>query len=187
MERGRGGTLSIDLWQRALVAVGRQLIFDVSGDSLREPADAGHLRIQELVLRLGRAAGYAGIFELQTRPNDPSRSADVGLRHDIKRRLLLVECWNTIGDIGAAARSSARKLSEAEALAIAVGGERTYVAGGCWVVRATARNRALIATYPALFAARFAGSSEGWVRALSSGAAPPSEPGLVWCDVEAAR
>jgi hypothetical protein len=100
---------------------------------------------------------------------------------------VLAECWNTIGDIGAAARSSERKRADAEALAAARWGEAPAAVGVVWVVRATARNRALVARYPEVFAARFPGSSAGWVRALTEGAAPPDEPGLVWCDVAATR
>lgn len=152
-----------------------------------ETADAGHLAIQELVLRLGRAAGYGRGFEVPTRPPDPARSTDVGLRDDRRRILVLVECWNTLGDLGAAARATSRKLAEAEALAVAQGGERPYTVRGVWVVRATARNRALVARYPEVFAVRFPGSSARWVAALTTGAEPPPEPGLVWADVSATR
>jgi hypothetical protein len=51
-----------------------------------------------------------------------------------------------------------------------------------WVVRETARNRALLARYPEIFASVFTGSSRGWVLALTTGSEPPDEPGLVWCD-----
>ncbi len=187
MERGLGGGHTLDTWQRVAVALDTRLDIDLGRDPTEEPIDAGHLRIQELVLRLGRAAGYRGSFELPTRPADPSRSTDVGLRDDRRRRLTFVECWNTIGDLGAAARASTRKLAEAEAFAVAVGGERPHRVAGCWVVRATARNRALVRRYPEIFAARLPGSSLGWVRALILGEEPPAEPGLVWCDVGATR
>ncbi|MEK6721493.1 MAG: helix-turn-helix domain-containing protein [Chloroflexota bacterium] len=187
MERGRGANLSVDVWQRALAVVDRRLMLDVTRDPAEGPADAAHLRIQELVLGIGRIAGYRGGFELATRPADPSRSADVGLRSDVQRRLLLVECWNTIGDLGAAVRSTNRKLAEAADLALVFGGDRPYLVASCWVVRATTRNRALVARYPEVFGARFPASSEHWVRSLSAGREPPSELGLVWCDVAATR
>jgi hypothetical protein len=94
---------------------------------------------------------------------------------------------NIIGDVGAAARASARKQAEAEAFAIAIGGGRPHAVATCWVVRSTARNRALAAHCPEVFASRFPGSSVAWVRALTEGTPPPAEPGLVWCDVEATR
>ncbi len=187
IERGLGGGHTLDTWQRLAVALDIRLNIDLARDPVEEPIDAGHLRIQELVLRLGREAGYRGSFELPTRPAEPTRSSDVGLRDDQRRRLTFVECWNTIGDLGAAARSTNRKLAEAEAFAIAVGGERPHRVAGCWVVRATARNRELVRRYPEVSAARFPGSSLGWVRALTLGTDPPAQPGLVWCDVDATR
>jgi transcriptional regulator with XRE-family HTH domain len=188
LERGRGAHASLDTWQRVLTALGIPLTVNMARDPMEEPADAGHLKVQELILRLGRATDRGRSFELPTRPADPSRSSDTGLRDDPHRTLLLVECWNTMGNIGEAARSSARKTAEAEGLAAAIGGDDgPYRIAACWVVRATRRNRELVARYPEVFAARFPGSSVGWARALSDGAPPPREPGLVWCDVAATR
>jgi transcriptional regulator with XRE-family HTH domain len=194
IERGRGGSFSVNSLQLVALAVGRQLDFRLTADTQAEPADAGHLAIQELVLRLGRRAGRARTFELPTRPADPLRSADVGLRDEQRRLLLLVECWNTIGDVGAAARASERKRAEAEQMAVAIaplddaGLAVPHRVRSCWVVRASARNRALVARYPEVFAARFPGSSAGWLRALTTaGVEPPEQPGIVWCDVGATR
>ena len=172
-------------WQRVAIVLDLPLELKLGRDALEEPADAGHLAVQELVLRLGRAAGYRRTFELPTKPADPSRSTDVGLTDDSARRLLLIECVNTFGSINASIRSSDRKRAEAEALAISVGHGQPYAVHMCWVVRATRRNRQLIARYPELFASRFPGSSRAWVAALNMGSPPPTEPGLVWCDVRA--
>ncbi|HEY7599016.1 MAG TPA: hypothetical protein VH741_03735 [Candidatus Limnocylindrales bacterium] len=141
------------------------------------------------MLRLGRRTGRGRTFELATRPNAPAYSTDVGLRDDRIRTLLLVECWNTIGDIGAAVRSTRRKLAEAEALAVVAGAERdAYRVAGCWVVRDSRRNRELVARYPELFASTFSASSAAWVRCLMIGdIRPPTEAGLVWCDRAATR
>lgn len=183
IERGLGGSIAIDAWQRLALAVGRPLVIGVQRDVAGETADAGHLAMQELILRIGRLAGFDGRFELATRPAEPWRSIDVGLIHDRARMLLVVECWNTIGDVGAAARASTRKLAEASALAIARWGEGPTTVGLVWVVRATARNRAIVARYPEVFAARFPGSSAGWVATLTEGAPPPPQTGLVWSEV----
>lgn len=183
IELGGGGSLTVRDWIALADALDAELFFKLSRDREDEPADAGHLHMQELLLRLGREAGAARLFELPTRPADPNRSVDVGLRDDRRRTLILLEAWNTIGDIGAAARSSSRKLAEAEALATALGGDGgPYRVAGCWVVRASRTNRALLARYPEVFGARFPASSAGWARAISSGAEPPADPGLVWCD-----
>ncbi|HXR27645.1 MAG TPA: helix-turn-helix domain-containing protein [Candidatus Baltobacteraceae bacterium] len=204
IERGLGGSHTLDAWQRIGLALDRPLRVELSRDVREEPADAGHLAIQELVIRVGRGAGFPGMFELPTRPSNPAHSTDVGLRDDRGRRLILVECWNTIGDVGAAVRSTNRKRAEVEGLAAVIGGGRPAAARGpqldgpdvpgepydvatVWVVRATRRNRDLVARYPELFASRFTGSSRAWVRALTTGSAPPSDLGLVWCDVRCTR
>jgi transcriptional regulator with XRE-family HTH domain len=187
IERGFGGGHTLDTWQRLALALELPLRVELARDALIEPTDAGHLLMQELVLRLGRAAGYLGQFELPTRPLDPVRSADVCLLDRVRRRLLINECWNTFGDIGASARSTNRKVAEAHALVASLFGDVPAYVGCCWIVRDTRRNRELVGRYPEVFRARFPGSSDAWVRALTTGSLPPAEPGLVWCDVRATR
>lgn len=187
IERGVGGSLSLATWQQVAIALDLPLDLTLGRDALEEPVDSGHLGVQELVLRLGRLVGYRRTYELPTKPSDPSLSTDVGLTDDANRRLVQVECVNTFGNINAAIRSSDRKRAEAEQLAVAVGHGQPYTVHQVWVVRATRRNRALLARYPELFAARFTGSSKGWMRALTAGSPPPSETGLVWCDVRATQ
>jgi transcriptional regulator with XRE-family HTH domain len=187
VERGLGGGHTMDTWQRVGLAVGTSLIVDLPRDVMTDTADAGHLGIQELMLGLGRKTSFSGFFELPTKPGEPWRSTDVALRSDSRRLLILEECWNTIGDVGAATRSTNRKIAEAEALAIAIGGDRPYAVRCVWIVRASARNRALVQRYPEVFARSFPGSSHGWTAALTLGADPPEKRGLVWCDVESTR
>jgi transcriptional regulator with XRE-family HTH domain len=180
LEIGDGASLSVLVWQRVALVLHLPMKVDLGRDAHEEPADSGHLALQELVLRLGREVGYRRTFELATRASDPRRSTDVGLMDVGNRRLLLVECVNTFGDIGAAVRSSDRKRAEAEALAISAGRGDAYRVFVCWVVRATRRNRQLLATYPELFGSRFPGSSRAWVSALPVGSEPPQQTGLVW-------
>jgi transcriptional regulator with XRE-family HTH domain len=168
--------IDVDVLQRIAIAFKRPLEIRFGRDVLEHPADAGHLAMQELVLRFGRTNGYVGDFELPTRPAEPWRSIDVVLASPTRRIMILAECWNTFGDIGAAARSSMRKAAELAAIAAGRWGPDVLVAV-VWVVRSTARNRALLACYPEVFAARFPGSSRAWVSALANGGAPPAEPG----------
>jgi transcriptional regulator with XRE-family HTH domain len=184
-ERGEG-RLDLELLERLAIVLGVALTVGLGRDPSEEVADAGHLAMQELVLRLGRANGYTRAFELPTRPSEPWRSADVVHGSDRERTLIDAECWNTIGDIGAATRSSTRKQAELEQLAVARWGPDA-VARLVWVVRDSARNRGLVARYPEVFATRFPGSSRAWVRALVDGGPIPAAPGLVWCDVRRSR
>lgn len=187
MERGLGGSLALITWQRVAIALDLPLDLKLGRDLAELPADAGHLGMQELILRLGRTNGYGRSFELQTRSTDPMRSTDVGLVDHKRRRLVRVECVNTFGNIGQAVRSSDRKETEAEGLAISLGHGAPYSVHVCWVIRSTRRNREILARYPEIFASRFTGSSRRWVRALMLGEEPPVAPGLVWCDVGGAR
>jgi len=186
-EIGHGGALSLTAWQRIAIVLDLPLDFSLGRDALEEPVDAGHLAIQELVLRLARATGRRRRFELTSKPTDPWRSTDVGLIDDEQRSLILVECVNAFGNVNASIRSSDRKRGEADGLAIALGRGAPYEVRTCWIVRATRRNRQLISTYPELFANRFGGSSRAWVETLTRGTAVPDEPGLVWCDIQATR
>jgi hypothetical protein len=187
LERGDGASLSLEAWQQVALVLQLHLELTLGRDPLEEPADAGHLGIQELILRLGRHIGVKRAFELATRHANPRLSTDVGLTDDVNRRLIQVECVNVFGNVNSSIRSSDRKRAEAEELAVAIGNGRPYSVHQVWVVRATRRNRQLLARYPELFATRFPGSSLAWVDALTKAMKPPDAPGLVWCDVAATR
>lgn len=186
IERGLGGQVPLQTWVALGIVLDRPLAvgFSRALGAPRGPSDAGHLEIQEYVLALARATGRRGTFELPTRPADPARSTDVGLRDDRHRVLIQTECWNTFGDLGAAIRATNRKAVEAAAHAIAIGGtdDEPYRVACVWVIRASAGNRALLARYPHIVDAAFPGSSRRWIAALTEGAEPPTEPGLVWFD-----
>lgn len=188
IEIGSGHGVPVELWVRLAAAVGLPARFELGRDPLEEPADAGHLGIQELLLASGRQAGYGGTFELPLPRSDPSRFVDVLLRSDTSRRLIVAEGHNLIGNVGAEIRSFERKLVLTRDLAVVLGeGREPYATYGVWVVRSTRRNRELVSRYPHLFDTRFPGSSRAWVHALTSGSPPPREGGLVWCDLHATR
>lgn len=173
-----------------LVGVARALDltprFELGRDPLDGPADAGHLAIQELLVRLARATAGAALVELPLGVGDRARSVDVCVHRRALGELIIEEAWNRIGDVGSGLRSFDRKLAlAAEAAAAFPMPPRTVT--GVWVVRATRANRELLAAYPAVFAARFPGPSRAWVRALVAGTPAPAAPGLVMCDVAATR
>ncbi len=178
-----------DLWFALADALGVPFRMEFGRDPTQELEDAGHLEMQEFMLRLGRAGGFGRGFELATRSANPAYSVDVGLRDDVRRLLVLEECWNTFGNIGASVRSTRRKIAEAEALAVAAGGERgPYQVAAVWIVRDSPRNRAVLARYPQIFEVTFTGSSSAWVTVLTvRGASVPGELGLVWCDPRRGR
>lgn len=184
LERGLGARAPLETWVALGVALAQPLAVQLTrplGETRDEPADSGHLEIQEAVLRFAVATGRLGTFEVPTRPTDPRRSTDVGIRDPRHRTRILVECWNTFGDLGAAARATARKQAEAEA---------TWPddrVASVWVVRNTATNRAILARFRHVIEAAFPGSSRRWCRALTVGdIPPPAAPGIVWFDAATA-
>ncbi len=189
MEAGKAIGTAPELWFALAESLGRHLRFEFARDPRSELADAGHADIQETLLRLTKRAGWRGGFELRTRAADPSRSIDVPLLDRVGRRIVIGECWNTFGDLGAAGRSSRQKQSMASEAAVALGGDDgSYDVGLVWIVRDTRRNRELVTRYEHIFEALLPGSSSAWVKALTVAGAPlPREPGLVWCDLRATR
>ncbi len=189
IELGSGSSTSLDVWFALSHALGIPLRVTYQRDPLTSVSDAGHLKLQDLVLRLGRLTGRNGFFELPTKPAEPTLSIDVCLSDDALRVLFIVECWNTFGNVNASVRSTRRKVADADALAAALGGDvGPYRVACVWIVRDTRANRELIRRYPDVFNTAFTGSSAGWVASLTThSVAPPAAPGLVWTDVNATR
>jgi transcriptional regulator with XRE-family HTH domain len=189
IELGRGEGAPLSLWIAIGLALDQPLAVSFTrplGEA-RQPADAGHLEIQEFLLGLARQTGRSASFELPTRPADPSRSIDIGVRDARHRTLIIEEAWNTFGDFGSAIRATHRKAAEAADLAATIDDGPPYRVATVWVVRASAANRALVGRYPEVVGSAFSGSSRGWVEALISGGAPPRDPGIVWYDAATHR
>jgi transcriptional regulator with XRE-family HTH domain len=178
LEAGRGAHTSIETWVALGLALDRPIAIGFSRDVATPLSDAGHLAAQELLIRTARAAGWRATFEV---PADPSRS---GLTTDIvleREVVVLVEIWNRLDDLGAAARSTDRKLT----IVAAARGDRAT--RSVWLLLDTHANRTIVAAFPAILRSRFPGSSGGWVEALTTGSVPPREPGLAWTDLRAGR
>ena len=189
LERGDGATAPLEVWVKLGKAIDRPLAVSFSRDiEHHELRDAGHLAAQELVLGLARRHGRRADFELPTRPSDPGRSIDVALRDDAARALMVVEIWNRLDDLGAAARATTRKVFEAEGLAVLAARDGpAYRVATCWLLVDTVANRRLVARYPEILDSRFPGSSLAWVGCLVEGLPPPSKPGIAWIDPRSGR
>lgn len=174
----------LDLWVRIGLVLARPLAITMSRDVAPPlPDDAGHLIGQEWVIDRARAHARDASFELAVRSGRTAPVADVVVRADADRVLEVVEIWNRLDDLGAATRSSDRKLADAAVLGAMAGGDvRPYRVGLCWLLVDTAANRALVARFPAIIAARFPGSSLQLVRALGDGGAFPEQPAIAWFD-----
>lgn len=182
LERGHGARTSIETWIAIGIALRRPISVGFSRDVVDPlPLDAGHLAAQELTLRLATRAGWEGRFEAPSDSSAPRHSTDIELA-DASGRLVLVEIWNRLDDLGAAVRSSDRKIADL----VARRGPAARVQA-CWLLVETGANHGLVRRYPAILQARFGGSSAGWVDAITAGADSPARPGIAWIDVRSGR
>jgi hypothetical protein len=177
LERGRGANVSLRVWVRAGDAVGSDLrAYLERASAADQPRDAVHLRHQELIARTATTGGW------QVRPE--ASLGDAGVADLLLTRpleLALLEAWNWFADVGEALRSWDRKLER-------LGARTNSAVSGCWVVRSTQRNRALVGDHRTLFTARFAGGAAEWMAALTDAGAPmPQQPGLLWVSVKGDR
>ena len=174
LERGEGFSTSIDMWVAIGIALRRPIAVAFSRDVVEPLKDSGHLEAQELVLRLATAAGWAGAFEVPSRPDQPWHSTDLVLRR--AGETVLVEIWNRLDDLGAAVRSTDRKVAE-------FADDRLVE---CWLLVDTAANRAIVWRYPTILRSRFPESSAAFVRSISQAAPLPSRSAVAWIDLRAA-
>ena len=143
VERGLGVGLPLEIWIALGIALRRPLSVGPSRPIEADAAlaDAGHLDIQEYLLEIGRRNGRRGSFELATNRADPSHSIDICEEDPARGSLLVLEAWNWFGDLGAAARSSDRKVAEATQTA-----RSRYVTAGSSGIRPRIRN--IVPRYP---------------------------------------
>lgn len=193
LERGDPRT-TLATWNRAAVAVAGTLDAYIRRASATDmPRDATHLRNQELVIRTAATGGWTALPEQAIdRDARTSRAADVLLhrKRATGREYLLVEIWDWFDDVGAAVRDWDRRIAAVERFAVArtAGDDALPRIGGCWVVRATSRNRRLVAEHSHFFRARFPGSSRAWLAAMTDATkAMPLEAALVWVSVSGGR
>ena len=175
LERGHGAGTSLETWVAIGIALDRPIAIGFSRDTIQPLQDAGHLAAQELVIRIAAAAGWLPTFETPSNPSDPRFVSDIVLTRE---RAVLVEVWNRLDDLGAAVRSTDRKLADLAG--------RREPARSCWILVDSAANRAIVRQYPAILRARFPASWIEWVRGLTGRSEPPADPGLIWADVRSA-
>lgn len=169
--------MSLTVWMRAGDAVGADLHAYFEGASGADaPRDAVHLGHQELIARYAEPGGWRAAAEEGL---GGAGVADIVLARG--EETALVEVWDWFADVGGAFRSWDRKLERLES------GTDGRVSG-CWVVRATRRNRELFAAHRTLFDARFRGSASAWLAAFRDNNVPmPETPALLWVSVKGDR
>jgi transcriptional regulator with XRE-family HTH domain len=192
MERGHGATASVATWAAVASAVGAQLssFLEVIPGADR-PRDFEHLKRQRLVIEAATNGGWVARPEVALdRSRTFARSIDVLLERESLREAAVVEVWDFFDDVGAALRGLDAKVAEVERAhaATEVRGGAPWRVGGLFVVRATHRNRRLIAEFASIFDAHFPGSGYEWLRVLADASIPmPASSAVVWSDVAGTR
>lgn len=195
LELGRKRGPTLPTLNRAAFAVGGSLDAWIKQTSAADlPRDSVHLRHQELIIRLGIGGWWKSLpEELIDREARTSRAADVLLTRraaDGVREYAIWDVRDWIDDVGAGVRDFMRRLDAIDRLAVArmVADDPLPRTGGCFVVRATTRNRHLIRDHRHFFGARFPGSGHAWLAALQDPHANlPKEPALIWVAVNGER
>lgn len=198
LERGRTATLSFLVVARLAKACGAELhAYIKQASGAEEPRDMAHLRTQALIVETAAPGGWAATPEAAIDDAaERSRSIDVLLervRARMATEVAIVEVFDWLPDVGAAFRSWDRRLARAERWAIATrarewdGATLIPRVSGCWVLRATKRNRRLVRELRALFAVRFPGAGRDWLAAFGTDAPMPSAPALLWVSVKGDR
>ena len=67
IEAGQGGAAPAEVWFALAATLGRYLRFEFARDPVEGLADAGHLDIQELLLRDSAGGGWEQVFEARSR------------------------------------------------------------------------------------------------------------------------
>ncbi len=196
LELGRNAA-TVPTLNRAAFAVGGSLDAWIKQTSAAgQPRDAVHLRHQELIIRLSIGGGWRALPEEPIdRDARTSRAADVLLHRTSQRHgvdeYAFWDVWDWFDDVGGPVRDFGRRIEAVDRYAVArMRGDNAQLPriGGCFVVRATNRNRSLISDHRHFFGARFPGSGHKWLGALTDrGAEIPKEPALVWVAVNADR
>ena len=144
------------------------------------PRDIAHLRGQATIVREAQRGGWRAGVEV---PIDPdarrSRSIDVALERTARHEIAVVELVDLIADAGHDMRGLSDKVAAVRRA------NPGYRVAGLLAVRATRRNRSLVAELGPLIEARFPASSVAWIRTLHDpAAAMPGTDGLVWARVD---
>jgi transcriptional regulator with XRE-family HTH domain len=181
VERGVATTATLETLAACAAAVDTELAaFLQARPGADLPRDIVHLRGQSTIVREARAGGWVAGVEVPVDPDARrSRAIDVALERPSRGEIAVVELVDLVADAGGDMRGLSDKVA---AVRRTRPGARV---AGLLAIRATRRNRQLLAELAPVIDARFPASSVGWLRALSDIEAPmPGGDGLVWARVD---
>ena len=181
LEHGGGTAASLETLSACAAAVDTQLAaFIEARPGADLPRDIAHLRGQATIVRDAAGGGWAAQVEAGIDPHARrSLSIDVRLERTARREIAVVELVDLVADAGQDMRGLSDKVA-------AVRRDRPDArVAGLLAIRATRRNRGLMAELAPLMDARSPASSVAWLAALHDRSVPmPSGDGLVWARVD---
>ncbi len=185
-ERGLAPDATVETWASLGAALHLRLAaFFELAPGATPPRDVEHLRRQQVVIATGAPGGWAGRPETPAVTADgANRSIDVLLGRTFAGRveIVVVEIVDLFADVGEDLRGLDRKVAAVH------GAHPDATVRGLLVVRATARNRALVSEFGRLLAARFPGGGRQWLDCLAVPGTPlPRADGLLWSAVRDGR
>ena len=194
LEVDRDPRYTLLTWDRAAHAVGSTLDAFIKGASAADqPRDLAHLKGQELLITSAASGGWTSLAEeFIDRDARSSRAADVLLHRHIPPHppdYALMEIFDWFPDLGDPMRAWSSRLDAVERYAISrMGSETLPHVSGCWVVRATQRNKQLFKDLSGVFASRFPADPRRWLRALTTpDVQMPEDAALLWVTVSGDR
>jgi hypothetical protein len=197
-EKGNGDDFTLRTWARLGAASRVGLHAYLKGASAADrPRDSVHLRVQELLLEASALGGWRGTVEF---PIDDAtrgtRSVDGALERPGPDGwdVAILEVVDWLDDAGAAFRDWTRRLARVDQLVTArrsrddgEGHTTLPRVAGCWVLRATQRNRGLVRDHGRVFHSCFPGPGTDWLRALRGSTPMPVVSALLWVSVDGTR
>jgi transcriptional regulator with XRE-family HTH domain len=190
LERGDGSTASLETWSLLVAAAGEQIVaFLEHAPGADRPRDMEHLRRQNAVVNIARNGGWTAL------PSSRSirRRSDRGLLMSLSSggsRTKRLSSRSGTGSMMSAPASADSMRSRTPWLLVSPQALRTAGCGASEVCSSCAGRAAIGASSTScaafrgpLFAARFPGSSVGWLRAFGEPThAMPAADGLLWTD-----
>lgn len=181
LERGAGAMASLETLAACASAVDAELAAFIQAQPGSDlPRDIAHLRGQASIVRFAELGGWKARVEEAIDPlARRSRSIDVHLERTARKEIAVVELVDLMTDGGEAMRGLSDKVAAIRRV------NPGWAVGGVLALRATARNRRLVADLEAVIRARFPARPMDWIAALSDANRPmPATDGFVWVRVD---
>lgn len=182
MERGRGGSISMDSWAAVASVLGVELVAEFR-EPERSPRSQVMLRCHALVARVARDGGWLATTEIVRASRDRSPSTvETILVRPVRNETTVVHAWHPVPSVGAALDAIEVRRDQLRS---------TFSSG--WTVSAlvlcpsTTADRRRVTELAARLATALPATAGDWMAALRYPRSPMPSAGLLWTDRWAVR